>query len=99
MEVFAVDVGLFGGIFVRKVLFPAIGDYVSGHDHALDHITMVSQGRIRFRCPVTGIDRDIVAPDFIETPARARHEMTAVEPNSCAWCIFAVPDGDMTGTA
>lgn len=88
----AVDVGFFGGIFARQIVFADAGDVVPGHDHGFDHVTFVTQGRIRFQCDVTGVDREITAPAFVETPARARHTMTALVPESCAWCIFVVRD-------
>ena len=94
MIVTASDVGFFGNIFVRKIVFSCVGDVMPGHDHMFDHVTLVSQGSVHFRCQVTGIDKTIVAPAFIETPAKAYHDLIALEPNSVAWCIFAVRDED-----
>lgn len=82
--------GFIGNLFVRKVYFPESGDYMEGHRHQFDHVTFVSQGAIRFR---KGDEiRDVVAPDFIEAPAQVVHDMIALKPNSCAWCVFAMRD-------
>ncbi len=87
---FAVDLGFYGNLFVRQVIYPQIGDYAPDHDHSNDHITMVSQGRVHITCQVTGLDNEFTAPAFVEVPAKSRHKIVALEPNSCTWCIFSV---------
>lgn len=87
-ECFASDIGFYGDIFVRQIVYPEVGDFVAEHDHAIDHVTMVSQGAVHITCEVTGTDKVVHAPGFVEVPAKARHRIVAVEPNSCTWCIF-----------
>lgn len=84
--------GFVGNLFVRRMDFAEAGDYVTGHDHGVDHVTFVSHGRVHFQCAVTGRNEVIEAPAWVDTPARSRHQMTAVAPHSRAWCVFMNPD-------
>ncbi len=86
----AVDVAFYGRVFMRRVAFLAAGDVLPGHDHGRDHMSLVTRGRVRVVCPMLGTDRVLGAGDHIEVPARSRHELTALEPDSESWCIFAV---------
>ncbi len=96
-EVYASDLpGFTGDLFVRRMDFAEVDDYVTGHDHGVDHVTFVSHGRIHFQCEVTGINREVAAPEWVFTPARSRHQMTAIEAHSRAWCVFVNPDPSNT---
>ncbi len=80
-----------GNLFIRRVYFPETGDFMLGHRHAFDHVTFISQGAVRLRQRGTGeIIRDVVAPGFIPTPAEVEHDMIALAPDTCAWCVFAL---------
>jgi hypothetical protein len=91
----AQEFGFFGNLFVRQVVFAEAGDWLPGHEHRFDHMTFVGRGGVRVhRDDAVAPDRTVWAPAFIETPARMRHSLHALEDDTVAWCIFAVRDVD-----
>jgi len=82
-----------GNLAMRRVEFPAAGDYLPGHEHFWAHVTFVVTGAVRFhRDDADAPDRIVRAPGFLETEAASRHRQTALEPGTVSYCIFAVRD-------
>ena len=94
-----------GNIFIRKMRFKAAGDIMAGHKHCFDHTTIVFSGSVHISAILpdgTKIDRDVFAPSrdnfpadgegYVCIKADVEHEITALEDNTEAWCVFAHRD-------
>jgi quercetin dioxygenase-like cupin family protein len=96
----AVDNGLFGHVFVRRVDYDGVGDTLPAHTHGQDHITVCCAGRLEVRIQNAPARVQTLRPgEWIEVPARAMHDLVALDPDTVSLCIFAIPDdGSMSGT-
>lgn len=90
-----------GNIFVRPNALANIGDKVDGHTHNFDHTTIFFRGSFHVKATLPDgrvIERDFVAPDHCLIRADVTHEITALEPDSLFWCVYAhrEPQGRIT---
>lgn len=92
------DLGFFGNIYARQLVFTRAGDHHPGERHYFDHISLVVRGSVRVdwrdEAGVTGSAVYSAGTDHgrIPIPADRWHTVTALEPQSEAWCLFAVRD-------
>ena len=92
-----------GNIYVRKMYFLKAGDVMDGHCHNFDHTTMIFKGSVRVRYTKNGeqLERIVSAPKpgrgkptergegYFIVPKDIEHEITALEDDTEAWCVFA----------
>lgn len=91
--------GFFGGLMVRVHRMRQAGEVHDGHEHHIDHVTLVAQGAIRVRWRRYGQDgsvesfgeKEFVAPTFVTIRADTHHEITALRDDTVWMCLFAVP--------
>ena len=79
-------------VFIKQMTFVKAGDIEQGHAHCFDHITMLSNGRLRL--VALGTRTDFTAPQHIFIKAGVVHELIALEDNTVAQCIHALRDGN-----
>lgn len=80
-----------GNIYIRKMKLP-LGYIVPGHEHVFDHTTIVFTGAVRVKAVTKEgqvIERDFYAPDSFLVKADVRHELTAIQENTEAWCVYS----------
>lgn len=79
-------------LFTKQMHFAKAGDVEQGHKHEFDHLTLLAAGSLRVR--VEGKTTEFKAPHMIYIRAEHRHELTALEDNTVAYCIHALRDGN-----
>lgn len=83
--------GPYGGLYFRPMVLRKTGDVVRGHKHNYDHVTFLYRGSINVRYTLdngeTG-ERQYDAPARIEIRAGVIHEITALEDDTAADCIY-----------
>ena len=92
------EIGYFGQVFVRMHHRDRIDDSpMIGHKHAKDHITFVTSGRVRVdwrRDDGTSGAKIFAAPTYFIQDKDSMHTVTALEPNSTWWCVFAFSEAE-----
>lgn len=90
--------GFFGGLMVRIHRMLRAGEVHDGHEHHIDHVTLVAQGGIRVKWRrykdgevVAFGEKDFQAPTFVTIRADTHHEITALADDTVWMCLFAVP--------
>lgn len=91
-----------GNIFFRAMRFDGVGSKVDGHAHNYDHVTYLSRGRLNVLAwpvdPATGkrvgdpIERQYAAPAAILIKKGMAHELTSLDADTRADCIYAIRD-------
>jgi quercetin dioxygenase-like cupin family protein len=81
-----------GALFIRQMTFKEVGDFMPGHSHMFDHQTLLSYGSLR--AEVEGKVVDFKAPQMIFIRKGKIHNFTALEPNTVAYCVHPLRDGD-----
>lgn len=87
-----------GNNFIRPMRFQKAGDRVDGHAHNFDHTTLVLSGAVHVKAHLldgTVLEKDFTAFTWFLVKAGVRHEISALEPNTLAWCVYShrTPDG------
>lgn len=87
--------GPYGNLWIRPINFPQAGSVLKGHKHNYDHVTWLSRGSVVVRYQSqdgeTG-QRIFRAPYPILIKKDVVHEITALEPDTIADCIYALRD-------
>jgi quercetin dioxygenase-like cupin family protein len=86
------DVKIVDNVFVKLHHFANIGDTHEGHNHAFDHITLLSSGSVKM--VHDNGEAEYKAPHLIVTPKGITHQFTALEPNTVFCCIHAIREKD-----
>jgi hypothetical protein len=87
------QLGYFGNIWVRQNLLEKAGDFNRGHKHHFDHVSMLTNGRVRVE--VEGhAPKEFTAPTFIVIKKDQNHKFIALEDNTIWFCVFALRDID-----
>ncbi len=89
-----------GNIYIRPNTLANAGDKVNGHTHNFDHTSIFYTGSFHVKATFPNgkvVERDFVAPAHCLIKADVEHEITALEPNSVFWCVYAHrnPQGDV----
>jgi hypothetical protein len=93
LGIFKNELGYFGNIWVRQNSLPKKGEYVEGHKHHFDHVSMLISGKVKVE--VEGFEpTEFTAPTFIVIKKEHQHKFTALEDNSAWFCVFALRDVD-----
>lgn len=86
------SISIVDNVFVRMMKLLKKGDYVNGHAHTFDHITLLSFGCVKMEHD--NGENVYSAPYIIVTPKGIKHKFTALEDNTTLSCIHAIRDGD-----
>ena len=82
------ELGFFGNIWVRQNVISKSGDFVPGHKHEFDHVSLLTTGSVEVE--VDGYQaKKFVAPTFIVIKKDHMHKFTALEDNTVWYCVFA----------
>ena len=79
-------------LFSKQMHFAKAGDVEIGHKHEFDHLTLLAHGTLKVT--VNGESTTFTAPHMIFIHKDYRHELTALEDNTVAYCIHALRKGD-----
>lgn len=84
-----------GNIFIRPNYLDNVGDRIVGHKHCFDHTTIVFHGAVHVKA--TGpsgeaLEQDFEAPGHFLVKADWIHEITAIQPDTVFWCVYAHRD-------
>lgn len=85
-----IRVYLEGGVWIRQLVFAAKGDCHAGHYHSHDHMTLIAHGAVRVA--VEGVVTDFTAPHVVLVTANKKHDLTALEAGTVAYCVAAETD-------
>jgi hypothetical protein len=97
MSIVSHSLGYFGNIWVRQNYLHQAGEYVDGHLHAFDHVSLLTQGKVRVE--IEGFEpKEFTAPTFIVIKKEYKHKFTALEDKTLWYCVFALRDinGEVT---
>ena len=89
-----VAIGCVANMFVRQMSFKQAGDTEQGHTHSFDHLTLLSSGRLLVEVPQGTTIYNAPAMIFIHKDIM--HKLTALEPNTLAYCIHGLRDLDVS---
>ena len=87
-----VQIASVANLFSRQMHFKQAGDCEHGHCHQFDHLTLLASGVLQV--VVNGHTTVYRAPTMIYIHADYQHELTALEPDTVAYCIHALRDGN-----
>lgn len=87
-----VKIGYVANLYSRMMHFKKAGDIEYGHTHAFDHLTLLASGSLRVK--VEEKETDFTAPHMIYIKADKKHELTALEDDTVAYCIHALRNGN-----
>ena len=79
-------------LWVRQMHFVDAGDRNEGHKHNFDHITLLAKGSVEV--DVEGQKTVFKAPQMIYIIAGKSHYLTALEPDTIAYCVHALRTGE-----
>lgn len=60
-----------------------------GHQHKIDHVTILAQGRVHVRFGHGGETKEFTAPALIEIDKDVYHQLTALEDDTMYFCVFS----------
>ena len=87
------ELGFFGNIWVRQHDLKKAGEFIDGHKHHFDHVSLLTSGRVMVE--VDGHPpKEFVAPTFIVIRKEHNHKITALEDDTLWYCVFALRDVD-----
>lgn len=87
------ELGFFGNIWVRQNVMQKAGDFVPGHKHHFDHVSLLTKGSVEVT--VEGYPpKTFTAPTFIVIKKEHEHRLTALEDDTHWYCVFALRDLD-----
>lgn len=81
-------------VWVKMMTFAKTGDYIPGHLHTFDHLTLLSKGSVEVL--VNGQTSEFSAPALILITKDTKHQITALEPGTIISCIHALRGGDVS---
>lgn len=90
------ELGYFGNIWVKQNFLPNAGDFVPGHYHDFDHVSLLVSGKVSVE--IDGYEpKEFTAPTFIVVRKNHRHTFRALEDKTVWYCVFAAQniEGDM----
>lgn len=81
-----------GPLSIRRFSFAKICQVHRGHSHNYDHVTIVTQGRIKVKYQIPdgaeGESREFGPGDTVLIKAQVYHTVKALEPNTRYLCVF-----------
>lgn len=88
------NIGVVANVFVRQMHFKHEGDTELGHRHSYDHLTLLAKGKLRVS--VNGKSTEYTAPTMIYIRAEFNHELTALTPDTVAYCVHGLRGSDVS---
>lgn len=79
-------------LFIKMMCFNGTGDKMEGHIHTYDHLTLLTNGKLRVT--IEGEVSEYEAPHMIYITKDKAHDLEALSDDTVAWCIHALRDID-----
>lgn len=79
-------------LFIKMMCFNGTGDKMKGHSHTYDHLTLLTNGKLRVT--IEGEVSEYEAPHMIYITKDKAHDLEALSDDTVAWCIHALRDID-----
>jgi hypothetical protein len=76
---------LVSNLWVKQMHFEKSGDVMTGHSHKFDHPTLIAKGSVSVK--VNNKITTFTAPHIVYIAKNQLHEITALEPDTIAYCI------------
>jgi hypothetical protein len=89
-----VSIGCVANIYVRQMCFTDVGHTEYGHKHNFDHLTLLAAGKLLVE--VDNHSTVFTAPAMIYINKNINHKLTALEPNTVAYCVHGLRDKDIS---
>jgi len=83
-----IAIGAVSNLYSRMMHFKKAGDIEQGHAHKFDHLTLLASGSLKIK--VNEKESTFTAPNMIFIKEGEKHELTALEDNTVAFCIHAL---------
>ena len=87
-----IKISCVSNLYSREMIFEKAGDTELGHKHPFNHVTFLSVGKLKVETEL-GVS-EFTAPHMIYIHKDYRHELTALEDNTVAYCIHALRNGN-----
>jgi quercetin dioxygenase-like cupin family protein len=87
-----INIGLVANMFVRQMHFKEEGSVEQGHAHTFDHLTLLASGKLLVEA--NGETTEYVAPTMIYINSEVEHKLTALAPDTVAYCIHGLRDSE-----
>jgi quercetin dioxygenase-like cupin family protein len=89
-----VSLGCVANMFVRQMCFKQAGHTEQGHKHSFDHLTLLATGKLLVE---VGEETTVfTAPAMIYINKDITHKLTALEPNTTAYCVHGLRDTNVS---
>ncbi len=85
-----VKMAVVSNVWVKLMHFKNPGDYIPGHIHNFDHMSLLSKGSVEVL--TEGEVTTFTAPTLIYIRKGSRHQITALTENTVLSCIHALRD-------
>jgi hypothetical protein len=83
------ELGFFGNVWVRSNHLEKAGDFVKGHKHKYDHVSLLAKGKVQVQ--IGDLEPQVFnAPIFIVIRKEYVHKITALEDDTIWYCVFAM---------
>ena len=89
-----INIGLVANMFVRQMHFKEAGACEQGHAHVFDHLTLLASGKLLVEA--NGETTEYTAPTMIYIDSEVEHKLTALEPETVAYCIHGLRDTNVS---
>ena len=86
----AITIGCVNNLYSRMMHFINKGDVELGHCHNFNHLTLLASGKLKVK--IEDKITEYNAPYMIFIHKDVKHELTALEDNTIAYCIHALRD-------
>lgn len=87
------EIGNYGNVWIRKQFYPKKEIIHDGHKHNHDHVSLLSGGSV-----LVEVEGEVAtvfkSPTFFTVAANKCHTITALEDNTCVFCIYGLVDKD-----
>lgn len=85
-----INIGVVANLYVRQMHFKEEGCVEQGHTHSFDHLTLLASGQLQVEA--NGKTTIFTAPTMIYINADIEHRLTALMPNTVAYCVHGLRD-------
>jgi quercetin dioxygenase-like cupin family protein len=90
MDDLEINIGVVANLYVRQMHFKEQGVCEQGHAHSFDHLTLLASGQLQVEA--NGKTTVFIAPTMIYINADIEHKLTALMPNTVAYCVHGLRD-------
>lgn len=90
-----IQIASVGSVYVHMMTFEKVDDFIQGHAHTYDHVTLIGRGSVRYES--NGRSTIYKAPHLVVVPRGVQHRLVALEDGTIACCLHALHAKDNPG--